>query len=326
MIELKHITKEYKQKNEVSGVLNDINLTINDNEIIGVVGYSGAGKSTLIRLMNGLIKPTTGEVVIDGTSLSMLSKKDLNRMRWSMGMVFQHFNLVFSMTVYQNLMLALTISNYDKDKREMRIKELIELVGLKGKENRYPQELSGGERQRVGIARALSNHPKYLLCDEATSALDQKTAKDIVLLLKHIHTITGITIIFISHQMEVIKDLCNRVVVIDKGFIVEDQSTKELFTHPKKEVTKSLIKSLVYEPEHLDKIIYELIYDHKNSDSMILSSMIKTYDVDVNIMFAKTLELRDETIGYLYLEIRGDKRDEALAYLHHQGIEVRRYV
>ena len=326
MIELKGITKHYKQKKETVKVLDHIDLNIFDNEILGVVGYSGAGKSTLIRLINGLIKPSHGEVIVDGVLLSTLTAKELNRMRWSMGMVFQHFNLVFSMTVYENLDLALSISKYDKDQKDIRIRELIEIVGLNGKEDRYPSELSGGERQRVGIARALSNHPKYLLCDEATSALDQKTAKDIVMLLRHIHELTGITIIFISHQMEVIKDLCTRVVVLDQGVVVEDEMTKELFTHPKTEITKSLIKSLVYEPKNVDKTIYELVYDHKNSDSMTLSQMIKTFEVDVNIMFAKTLELKDETIGYLYIEIVGKRTEDALSFLKNQGVEVRRYV
>jgi D-methionine transport system ATP-binding protein len=243
-----------------------------------------------------------------------------------MGMIFQHFHLVFSMTVYQNIMLALHIGDYPKEERDERVHELLELVGLKDKANRYPVELSGGERQRVGIARALANHPKYLLCDEATSALDQKTAHDIVLLLKDIQVKTGITIIFISHQIDVIKDLCDRIIVMNQGVIIEDQRAKALFTKPTSEVTKALIKSLIYEPKDQNQTIYELIYDHKNSESMTLSDMIKTFDVDVNIMFAKTLELKDENIGYLYLQIQGKRQEEAINYLRTCGVEVNRYV
>ncbi|HPG43210.1 MAG TPA: ATP-binding cassette domain-containing protein, partial [Acholeplasmataceae bacterium] len=232
MIELKDIQHIYHQKHTSFQVLKDVNLTIHDQEIIGIVGYSGAGKSTLIRLMNGLIKPTSGHVIVDGVTINDLNRQELNRMRQSMGMIFQHFHLVFSMTVYQNIMLALNIGNYPKEQSEKRVHELLELVGLKDKAKRYPVELSGGERQRVGIARALANHPKYLLCDEATSALDQKTAHDIVLLLKDIQEKTGITIIFISHQIDVIKDLCDRIIVMNQGVIIEDQRAKELFTKP----------------------------------------------------------------------------------------------
>jgi D-methionine transport system ATP-binding protein len=326
MIELKHIHHMYHQKKTLNKVLNDVNLVIQEDEILGVVGYSGAGKSTLIRLINGLINPTQGDVFVDQVNLNTLNHQEMNRMRQSMGMIFQHFNLVFSMTVYQNIALALSISHYPKEKRNQRIFELLDLVGLHDKAKRYPVELSGGERQRVGIARALANHPKYLLCDEATSALDQKTAKDIVTLLKDIKEKTGVTIIFISHQIEIIKDLCDRIIVMDQGVIIEDVKAKELFTKPQSPVTKSLIKSLIYDPMKSEKNIYELIYDHKNSDSMTLSDMIKRFDVDVNIMFAKTLELKDETIGYLYLQIEGDKQSEAISFLKCEGVEVNLYV
>lgn len=326
MIELKNIHHIYQKKNTSNHVLKDVNLVIEENEILGIVGYSGAGKSTLIRLINGLIKPTQGEVIVDQVNINQLSHQKLNRMRQSMGMIFQHFNLVFSMTVYQNIMLALSISNYPKADREKRVIELLDLVDLSDKQKRYPVELSGGERQRVGIARALANHPKYVLCDEATSALDQKTAKDIVSLLKDIQQKTGVTIIFISHQIEIIKDLCDRIIVMDQGVIIEDQSAKNLFTKPQSLVTKSLIKTLIYDHSKDDKNIYELIYDHKNSDSMTLSDMIKRFDVDVNIMFAKTLELKDETIGYLYLQIEGEKQDDAILFLKNEGVEVHLYV
>jgi D-methionine transport system ATP-binding protein len=326
MIQLQGISKTYSTKHESFHALQKINLTIHEGEILGIVGYSGAGKSTLIRIINGLIQPSTGEVIVFQQSLSKLTVLEMRRMRQSMGMIFQHFNLVFSMTVRANILLALSIGNYPKDQREKRVVELLELVGLSEKIDRYPVELSGGERQRLGIARALSNHPKVLLCDEATSALDQKTAQDIIKLLKIIQEKTKITIVFISHQIEIVKDLCTRVVVMDQGKIIEDQPIKALFTHPKSPVTQSLIRSLIYEPKDVTQKIYELIYDHKNADSNILSDMIKTYQVDVNIMFAKTLELKDEVIGYLYLQIEGDQEEQAITFLKEQHVEVNRYV
>ncbi len=186
MIEFINIEKTYTSKQESFHALKNINLTINDHEILGVVGYSGAGKSTLIGLINKLIESTKGDVLIDGVSIHDLKQEDLNRMRYDLSMIFQHFNLVGNLTVYDNIKLALSIKKYPKEKIEKRIDEVLDLVGLLDKKHRYPKALSGGEKQRVGIARAIANHPKYLLCDEATSALDQKTAYEIVSLLKDI--------------------------------------------------------------------------------------------------------------------------------------------
>ena len=327
MIEFINIEKTYTSKQESFHALKDINLTINDHEILGVVGYSGAGKSTLIRLINKLIEPTKGDVLIDGVSIHDLKQEDLNRMRYDLSMIFQHFNLVGNLTVYDNIKLALSIKKYPKENIEKRIDEVLELVGLLDKKHRYPKALSGGEKQRVGIARAIANHPKYLLCDEATSALDQKTAYEIVSLLKDIHEKTKVTIIFISHQIEIVKDLCDRVVVMDQGKIIEDQPTKSLFIDPIKDTTKRLIKQVIDEPIHLkDKHYYELIYAHDNVDDKILSSMVKTFDVDVNIVYAKTLSIHKELIGYLYIELFGSQIDDALTYLKSKEIKVRLYV
>ena len=326
MIEFKEVHKTFKSKQESFQALKNINLTINDREIIGIVGYSGAGKSTLIRLINGLIKPTQGKVMVDGTSIHDLKQEDLNRMRYDLSMIFQHFNLVGNLTVYENIKLALDIKKYPKDKIDNRIQEVLELVGLLDKKHRYPKALSGGEKQRVGIARAIANNPKYLLCDEATSALDQKTAYEIVTLLKSIHKKTNLTIIFISHQIEIVKDLCDRTVVMNQGEIIEDQPTKPLFIYPKEEVTKKLIKQVIDEPTHLkDKHYFELIYAHQNVDDKILSHMIKTYDVDVNIVYAKTLSIQSDLIGYLYIELFGSQLNDAITYLKSKEIEVRRY-
>ncbi|HCB66109.1 MAG: hypothetical protein A2102_02015 [Tenericutes bacterium GWF2_38_8] len=326
MIKLIQVNKTYTSKNENFQAIKEISLDISDGEIVGIVGYSGAGKSTLIRMINGLILPTSGEIWIDGTLLSSLKQQDINRMRFSMGMIFQHFNLLSSMTVYDNVKLALSIAKYPKDQINSRISEVLSLVGLLDKSLRYPKELSGGERQRVGIARAIANNPKYLLCDEATSALDQNTASEIINLLRDIQMKTKITIIFITHQIEVAKDLCSRVIVMHQGMIVEDQSTRILFTKPQSAITKSLVKSLIYDAPLHSKNVYELIYDHRNTEDTSLSDMVKKYLVDVNIMHAKTLMIGDEHIGYLYVQITGNQHQEALNYLESKGIEVSLYV
>lgn len=326
MIELKNIYKTFESRKEKFQALNYINLCIENQEILGIVGYSGAGKSTLIRIINGLIKPTHGEVIIDHVHLHSLKQEDLNRMRYQLSMIFQHFNLVANLTVYENIKLALNIKKYPKKDIPKRIHEVLLLVGLEDKKDRYPSALSGGEKQRVGIARAIANHPKYLLCDEATSALDQKTAYEIVDLLKDIHKKTKITIIFISHQIEIVKDLCQRVVVMDKGEIIEDQPIKELFINPKHETTKKLLKQVLDEPEHLkNRHIYELIYAHQNVNQSVISHMIKTYDIDVNIVYAKTLSIALESIGYLYVELIGSQIEQAICYLKTKQIEVRKY-
>jgi len=327
MIEFINIEKTYTSKQESFHALKEINWTIKDHEILGVVGYSGAGKSRLIRLINKLIEPTKGNVLIDGVSIHDLKQEDLNRMRYDLSMIFQHFNLVGNLTVYDNIKLALSIKKYPKENIEKRIDEVLKLVGLLDKKHRYPKALSGGEKQRVGIARAIANNSKYLLCDEATSALDQKTAYEIVSLLKDIHEKTKLTIIFISHQIEIIKDLCDRVVVMDKGSIIEDQPKKSLFIDPIKDTTKKLIKQVIDEPIQLkDNHYYELIYAHDNVDDKILSSMVKTFDVDVNIVYAKTLSIHKEMIGYLYIELFGSQIDDALTYLKSKEIKVRLYV
>ena len=218
MIELQQISKTFEQGKQAFVALNPIQLTINDRDILGVVGYSGAGKSTLIRLINGLVTPTTGKIIIDDVDLLTLKKKALNRMRQQIGMIFQDFNLFDQLSVYQNIKLALDIS-HDKKHQETRIKDLLRLVGLQDKQDAYPKQLSGGQKQRVAIARALANNPKYLLCDEATSALDLKTTDEILLLLKDIHKKTNLTIVFITHQIEAIKKICNKVVVMEQGQI-----------------------------------------------------------------------------------------------------------
>ncbi|QWB96161.1 ATP-binding cassette domain-containing protein [Mycoplasmatota bacterium] len=323
MIELKQVSKTYQLKNNTLNALDHINLTINDGDILGVVGYSGAGKSTLIRLINKLITPTTGQIIIDGIDILTLNKKALNRMRQQIGMIFQDFNLFDQLTVYQNIKLALDISG-QTEYHKQKIIDLLELVGLQDKINAYPKQLSGGQKQRVAIARALSNNPKYLLCDEATYALDLKTTDDILNLLKDIQKKTGITIIFITHQIESIKKLCRDVVVMDEGLIVEQNNVIDLFMNPKHAVTKSLVKQSIHLDDTLTNV-YELIYQTNADDASTLSEVIKKYNVDMNILHAQVLDIIDQHIGYLYIKITGKDIAHALTYIKSKGIQVNRY-
>ncbi|MFA6801520.1 MAG: ATP-binding cassette domain-containing protein [Acholeplasmataceae bacterium] len=323
MIQLKHLSKTYTEKNKTFVALEPIDLTINDGDILGVVGYSGAGKSTLIRLINGLLTPTTGDVYIDQMNILTLKKKELNRMRQQIGMIFQDFNLFDQLSVYQNIKLSLDIS-HQKHQQKERITELLKLVGLQDKQNAYPKELSGGQKQRVAIARAIANHPKYLLCDEATSALDLKTTDEILLLLKDIQKQTGVTIIFITHQIEAIKKICNKVVVMDQGHIVEQNSVLNIFMHPSHEVTKSLVKQTIHIDDTLTDV-YELIYTKEANESSILSNAIKTFQIDINILHAQVLEIVDDQIGYLYVKMTGKDIKNAILFLKSKGIEVNKY-
>ncbi|MFR1295722.1 MAG: methionine ABC transporter ATP-binding protein [Coprobacillus cateniformis] len=244
MIELKHITKIFHtQKGDISAC-QDVNLTIQDGEIFGVIGYSGAGKSTLVRIINQLEKQTSGEVIIDGEDISQLSGERLRKKRTKIGMIFQHFNLLWSRTVQKNIELSLEIAGVDKQTRQQKAKQLIELVGLTGRENAYPSELSGGQKQRVGIARALANDPHILLCDEATSALDPDTTEQILDLLIQINRQLGITIVMITHQMEVVQKICHRIAVMSEGKVVEEASVKDIFEHPHHEITKRFVRDL----------------------------------------------------------------------------------
>ncbi len=238
MIDIKDISKIYSSKEGDLVALNKVNLKINQGDIYGVIGPSGAGKSTLIRVINLLEKPSAGQVLIDGIDITRLNKKELMDERKEIGMIFQNFNLMNNSTVSQNIAFPLEISHSDKKVISERLDELLELVGLEDKRNVYPAKLSGGQKQRVGIARALANKPKILLCDEPTSALDPVTTKSILELLKDINEKLNITIVLITHQMEVIKTICNKTAVIEHGNIVEEGPTQELLANPSSETLK----------------------------------------------------------------------------------------
>lgn len=293
-----------------------MNLTIHDGEIFGVIGYSGAGKSTLVRIINQLETQTSGEVIIDGENISNLNPTALRQKRMKIGMIFQHFNLLWSRTVQKNIELPLEIAGLDKETRKQKAKELIELVGLQGRENAYPSELSGGQKQRVGIARALANDPTILLCDEATSALDPDTTEQILDLLKTINKRLGITIVMITHQMEVVQKICHRIAVMSDGEVVEEASVKDIFEHPNHEITKRFVRDIASKVddnkmnEDLKKIypkgiLLRLTFDEEISRLPIVSKVIKETDLQISIVSGNLTNTIDSSFGVLIVNILG---------------------
>ena len=316
MIEIKEVSKIYDLKNRKVVAVDNVSLSINNGDIFGIIGYSGAGKSTLVRMINQLETQDKGKILIDGHELNKLSPKQLRQLRTKIGMIFQHFNLLWSRTVSENIELALQIAGIkDKHKRQQRVKELVDLVGLTGRENAYPSELSGGQKQRVGIARALANDPKILLCDEATSALDPDTTKSILDLLLEINRKLEITIVMITHQMEVVQKICNRVAVMSEGKVVEEGNVKKIFTMPKHPVTKSFIRDIKNNNEFdLDvlKNIYsngkllKVIFDENTSRTPILTNVIRQCDSFINVIEANLTNTIDSSFGIMILEVTGD--------------------
>lgn len=321
MIELKNITKIFHvQKGDITAC-KDVNLIIKKGEIFGVIGYSGAGKSTLVRIINQLEKQSSGEVIIDGEDISGLTKEALRKKRMKIGMIFQHFNLLWSRTVQKNIELPLEIAGIDKETRKQKAKELIELVGLQGRENAYPSELSGGQKQRVGIARALANNPSILLCDEATSALDPDTTEQILELLKKINKKLGITIVMITHQMEVVQKICHRIAVMSEGEVVEIGNVKDIFEHPKHNITKRFVRDISskVDDDKLNKdlkkiypegILLRLTFDEEIARLPVVSKVIKESDLDISIVSGNLTNTIDSSFGVLIVNILGGNQDE----------------
>ena len=243
MIQIEHLNKTYvSRQGETHTALTDINLTIEDGSVFGIIGQSGAGKSTLVRCLNLLERPTSGSIIINGRDITSLSEKELREFRSSVSMIFQNFSLLQQRTVLRNVMFPLELRHADKKEAEKRARELLELVGLADKCNKYPSQLSGGQQQRVAIARALVNNPSIMLCDEATSALDSMTTHSILKLLKDINEEMGVTIVLITHSLAVAELICDNVVVIDEGKIVEEGKTEDIFANPQSDVTRKLLE------------------------------------------------------------------------------------
>lgn len=333
MIQLKGVTKIFKGKKTDVTAVNDVDLTVQAGEIFGIIGYSGAGKSTLIRMINLLESPTSGDIMMGDENLRKLSSGKLRKKRQKIGMIFQHFNLLWSRTVKENIMFPLEIANVPKKQREERALELIQLVGLQGKEDQYPSQLSGGQKQRVGIARALANEPNVLLCDEATSALDPKTTDQILDLLKEINQKLGLTIVLITHEMHVIRKICDNVAVMEDGKIVEMGNVIEVFQHPKQEMTKEFVKQVTNPDEAMEiqsewhvteGIVIECHFLGDTAQQPIIANLIREFDLSVNILQGKISRLKDSSYGVLFLQIAGDEEEikRAITYLSEHGVEV----
>lgn len=324
LLEVSHLSKTYHSKEGPVSALSDLSLLIEGGEVFGIIGLSGAGKSTLVRCLAHLDTPSCGTILFLGEDLCRMKKERLRGYRKQIGMIFQHFNLLSSRTVYENIAYPLEIMGISGEERKGRIEELLKLVGLSEKRNAYPSRLSGGEKQRVGIARALANRPKLLLCDEATSALDPKTTKEILSLLRHLNQQLGLTIVLITHEMDVIKQIAGRVAVLDGGKIVEMGNVSEVFADPQHPTTKSFLQQSHHElPAHLikppsaNRKLFRLSFKGESANQPVISQMVRTFAVDANILMGWVDALKTTTIGTLIIELTGEEANlkEALAFL-----------
>lgn len=333
MIILDQVKKIYKTASGNVTAVDSVNLEIKKGEIYGIIGYSGAGKSTLIRMLNLLERPTEGNITVDGVDLTKISSKELRLARQQIGMVFQHFNLLWSRTVYENIAFSLEIAGVNKSEINPRVLELIQLVGLGGKENNYPSQLSGGQKQRVGIARALANNPKVLLCDEATSALDPQTTDEILDLLVQINHKYHLTIVLITHEMHVIQKICHHVAIMEDGKVVEQGDVLNIFSNPKHHVTERFVKQVVNNEESHTTVqtllnefpegkIVLLKYLRDKAEKPFITNVIRQYDVDINIIHGKVVQTQDGGYGSLYIQLTGNDINPALNYLEEAGVEV----
>ena len=333
IIELTHVSKTFHAQNGEVEALKDISLAIEKGDIFGIIGLSGAGKSTLVRCLNLLEKPTDGEVVVNGNSLMSLSNKQLRKERQRIGMIFQHFNLLMQRTVLDNICFPLEIAGVKKSDARKRALELLEVVDLSEKAKAYPAQLSGGQKQRVAIARALTTDPELLLCDEATSALDPQTTESILKLLKKINREMGVTILLITHQMQVVQMICNKVAVMESGKIVESGSVLEVFGSPKMPVTKRFVQTVIRDqiPDSIISLVKEqkenfrvdrLKFIGSSVKRPVISDICKTEGVVVNILGAAVQELEDSVMCVFILQLIGDDEsiDKAEAEIDKNGV------
>lgn len=334
MIEFKNISKHYQLKGQTIRALDQINLKIPAGSIFGIIGYSGAGKSTLIRLINLLERPDQGQVMINQTDFTALDARSLRQERTNIGMIFQHFNLLQTKTVAANIEMPLKLLGIHKAEREKRLNELLDFIDLKHKKDAFPDELSGGQKQRVGIARALANHPKILLCDEATSALDPQTTKSVLALLKKINQEQGITIVMVTHEMDVIETVCDYVAVMEQGQVIETGSTLDIFSQPKHPTTKNFIQTVLQQQlpvsilENLENqnrhSIYCLQFLGKSAQETVVQAVIKQFDISLNILFANMTEINGTVIGQMFIQLLGDPAtiQQAIDFLQQSGVQV----
>lgn len=334
MIEFKDISKHYELKGQTIRALDQINLEIPKGSIFGIIGYSGAGKSTLIRLINLLERPTQGQVIINQKDFTALDARSLRQERANIGMIFQHFNLLQTKTVAANIEIPLKLLGVSKAEREKRLNELLDFIDLKHKKDAFPDELSGGQKQRVGIARALANHPKILLCDEATSALDPQTTKSVLALLKKINQEQGITIVMVTHEMDVIETVCDYVAVMEQGKVIETGSTIDIFSQPQHPTTKNFIQTVLQQQLPVNILnnlenqnhnsIYCLQFLGKSAQETVVQAVIKKFDISLNIVFANMTEINGTVIGQMFIQLLGDPAiiQQAIEFLQQNGVEV----
>ncbi|MBY7835063.1 methionine ABC transporter ATP-binding protein MetN [Vibrio fluvialis] len=343
MIEISHVNKVFYQGNKEIHALKDINLNIPQGTIFGVIGSSGAGKSTLIRCVNMLETPTSGRVIVDDVDLTKLNSKQLSETRRNIGMIFQHFNLLSSRTVFENIALPLELSGKDDQHIERKVSELLTLVGLADKRDSYPSNLSGGQKQRVAIARALASDPKVLLCDEATSALDPATTQSILELLKEINRKLNITMLLITHEMDVVKSICHEVAIIGGGELVEKGSVGDIFAHPKTELAHQFIRSTLdlsipddYQARlNAERVegsypLVRLEFTGSTVDAPLMSQIARKFNIDVSILSSDLDYAGGVKFGMMVAEIYGNEQDDiaAMQYLrdHNVKVEVLGYV
>ncbi len=316
LIELEKVSKCFTPEKDA---LQSIDLEIFPGDIFGIIGRSGAGKSTLLRCLCGLDAPTSGRVFFDGEDLSLQGSKELRKKKQSMGMVFQHFNLLSSRTAFGNVSFPLEIAKVPDEVRKKKVPHLLSLVGLSGKENFYPATLSGGEKQRVAIARAIANDPKVLFCDEATSALDPANVKSLLDLLKELKGKLNLTIVIITHQMEVIREICTKVAVLEEGKIVEEGRVSDLFAAPKHPTTRRFLHHLTHDlPDHIfgnpNQELLRLSFRGEKAKKPLISRLLRHANIEVNILAGSIDALQNEVVGHLVVEFVGDEAEKAKAH------------
>lgn len=330
MIHIHDLSKEYQtKKGSVVGV-DRVNLTIEKGEIFGIVGYSGAGKSSLLRCINLLERPTSGQIEVNGKNLTELKGEELRKARLKMGMIFQHFYLISQKTVGENIAFALKAAKTPKEKVTPRVLELLEMVGLTDKKDVFPAQLSGGQKQRVGIARALANNPSVLLCDEATSALDPNTTLSILRLLKKINRELNITIVLITHEMNVVKEICDRLAVMQDGRVLEEGRVYDIFSNPKEELTKEFISSVVsFEVPQtiLNQVtgrIVKVLFRGSVAGEGVISDTVQQFDVRGNFLHGAIEYIQEMPLGLFLMEIQGhpDNITRAITYMEGRGAQV----
>lgn len=333
MIVLNQIRKIFDHGKTPITAVDDVSLTVEQGQIYGIIGYSGAGKSTLIRLLNGLEKPTSGSVLINGQDISAAKGETLRRARLKISMVFQHFNLLWSRTVSENIAFSMQIAGAPKAHIKTRVAELIDLVGLKGRENAYPSQLSGGQKQRVGIARALANSPDVLLCDEATSALDPQTTDQILDLLLDINRRFGLTIVLITHEMHVVRKICDRVAVMENGRVVEEGEVIRVFTHPQQAITQQFVRQVSQYTEDdafnpalasdLQGSVIKLTFTGHSTHQPVVGELTLKYGLPFNILHGKMTQTAHGVFGQLWLHVvvTDEQLNNILADLQHSDID-----